>query len=279
MKDLKPATLEQFFYWINERHRIFLNRQAGLSKPWTTDPILQEYKFTNAFRQLDRGTVWLTENFILPHLNDKELLLFNIAWYRLFNWIGTGEAIGYVDHWNRSSFVEVLKKYRTAGSQVFTNAHMTHGEKGRDKIETMADAMNVLWDNRHDIYTVARKTKSLEKVFFEFITIRSIGKFIGYEIVTDLRHTPILNDAHDIMSWANTGPGAKRGMYRLASVLPADGLLGMQHLLQIAGNYLEPHVPPALEIREIEHSLCEFDKYMRVWHKEGTPRMKYNGKE
>jgi len=277
MKDLKPATIAQFFYWINERHRIYLNRQKGQPKPWTADPILQQYKFTNAFRQLDTGTVWLTEYFIKPYWHGADLLLFNIAWYRLFNWIGTGSVVGYIGHWNRPSFVEVLKKHRAAGNQVFTNAHMTHGEKGRDKIETMADAMNVLWDQRQAFYLLARESKSLEKVFKEIIQIRSIGKFIGYEIITDLRHTPILNDATDIMTWANPGPGAKRGMYRLREHLPADGILGMQHLLQISPNFIQPHVP-TLEMRDIEHSLCEFDKYMRVFHGEGTPRMKYNGK-
>ena len=36
--------------------------------------------------------------------------------------------------------------------------------------------------------------------------------------------------------------------------------------------------PKALDMRTIEHSLCEFDKYMRVKKSEGTPRSKFNGK-
>jgi hypothetical protein len=32
---------------------------------------------------------------------------------------------------------------------------------------------------------------------------------------------------------------------------------------------------PSVEMRDIEHSLCEFDKYERVRLGEGRPRMKY----
>jgi hypothetical protein len=49
--------IERFFYWINERHRIYEAKAAGQPWPWTADWILQKYKFTNAFRELDKTTV------------------------------------------------------------------------------------------------------------------------------------------------------------------------------------------------------------------------------
>jgi hypothetical protein len=63
-KDLTHAEESLFWYWISERHSIFLRRQEGKPKPWTDDPILRDYKFTNPFRENDRGTVWLRENFL-----------------------------------------------------------------------------------------------------------------------------------------------------------------------------------------------------------------------
>jgi hypothetical protein len=42
-----------------------------------------------------------------------------------------------------------------------------------------------------------------------------LGPFLAYEIVTDLRFTALLENAPDIMTWANPGPGAKRGITRL----------------------------------------------------------------
>src|SRR5690606_30251911 len=45
--------------WMNERHRIWVRRNAGHKWPWTEDPILREYKFTNVFREYDAVTLEL----------------------------------------------------------------------------------------------------------------------------------------------------------------------------------------------------------------------------
>ena len=106
---------------------------------------------------------------------------------------------------------------------------------------------------------------------------------MAYEMVSDMRHTRLLEDATDIRTWANPGPGAKRGLQRLG--LPykkdADAITSMRSLLALTDDgyhyTLAPHVPRPLEMRDIEHSLCEFDKYCRVKFGEGEPRSKYNG--
>ena len=41
------------------------------------------------------------------------------------------------------------------------------------------------------------------------------GGFHSYEIVTDLRHTYLLENASDINLWANIGPGCRRGLARI----------------------------------------------------------------
>jgi hypothetical protein len=48
----------------------------------------------------------------------------------------------------------------------------------------------------------------------------------------------------------------------------------MQWLLSIAYHFYEGP-KRNFEMREIEHSLCEFDKYERVRNKQGAPRSKY----
>src|SRR5688572_4087066 len=112
MKDLHPAPVTLFWHWINERHSIYIKRSMGHKRPWTEDVILQQYKFTNVFRQLDKGTVWLTEHFINPSLENEvslDVIFFNIAWYRLFNWIPTGENVGFQIEYYRRDVSNVLK--------------------------------------------------------------------------------------------------------------------------------------------------------------------------
>ena len=89
---------------------------------------------------------------------------------------------------------------------------------------------------------------------------------MSYELVTDLRHTYYLHDAEDIMTWANAGPGAMRGLNRIHgrdlddTSKKHDWCHEMRELLNIA--WMKYSLD--FELREIEHSLCEFDKYERV---------------
>jgi hypothetical protein len=52
MSERSPT--ERFFAYARERYWIKLRRDQGLPAPWTTDPILQQYRFCNVFRADDR---------------------------------------------------------------------------------------------------------------------------------------------------------------------------------------------------------------------------------
>lgn len=275
---LTAAPEDLFWYWVTERHRIHLRRVNGVAKPWTKDAILRDYKFTNVFRQLDRGTLWLTWHFLAKHGDDgAELIVFNVGWYRLFNWTGTGALLGWQTRWRPETAIRKLRQAKKRGEQIFTGAHIVWGPKGQPKIEGVVENATELWKVRKRVASAARFWRSLEATFDELTKVQGIGDFIAYEIVSDLRHTPVLNQARDINTWANVGPGALRGLRRLDPEMKTrDGLARMRELLarsraQIPDNF------PAMELRDIEHSLCEFDKYCRVKFGEGRPRSKYPG--
>ena len=111
---------------------------------------------------------------------------------------------------------------------------------------------------------------------------------MAYEIVCDLRYTDLLENADDIMTWCNPGPGCIRGLYRIAreeiknksnATSPPklkDWLDRMRWLLSHAKNRLPTH-RKRLEMRDIEHSLCEFDKYERARLDDGKLKRKYKG--
>jgi hypothetical protein len=116
----------------------------------------------------------------------------------------------------------------------------------------------------------------------------TVGPFVAYEIACDLRHTRILFNATDKLTWANTGPGAARGIHRLLTgrfakpkKLKIDYNAVMVDLLKRSKYQLKSHVRDCgwpFEMREIEHSLCEWDKYRRVQKGEGKPRSLYHAK-
>ena len=109
---------------------------------------------------------------------------------------------------------------------------------------------------------------------------------MAYEVVTDLRHTCLLENAEDIMTWANAGPGAMRGLNRLTgrdlsfSQRSHDWNKEMVDLYDVAIDRIHYGMcsikpEPNYELREIEGGLCEFDKYSRMVKQEGRTRSIY----
>ncbi|MEO8686056.1 MAG: nucleotide kinase domain-containing protein [Devosia sp.] len=55
---------ETYWRFAAERQRIFFKRLNGGVYPWSEDPILNEYKFTNVYRAADRVSQYLIKNVI-----------------------------------------------------------------------------------------------------------------------------------------------------------------------------------------------------------------------
>jgi hypothetical protein len=64
----RPPTQSSVFdtYWrfAVERQNVFLRRVRGESPPWTIDPVIATYKFTNAYRASDRVSQYLIRRVI-----------------------------------------------------------------------------------------------------------------------------------------------------------------------------------------------------------------------
>lgn len=278
--DFEPgtSTIQEYFQFIGERHQIYLNRKAGKPKPWTDDPILQQYKFTNVYRQLDRGTVALRNLLQRVRGRDTSMVMWTIGWYRLFN------LDSHANHWTllAPTFTELrdyLYRAYKNGEKIFTSAHMTTGRSGEDKIDTYLRAAEQFWDRRFELMDFVRSGWSMEGIFHKFLEFYMVGKFVAYEMACDVRFAPgIHNEASDMNLWANVGPGAARGLRRLGL---KEELASMVTLLHESKTGLPPHVFDCewpWELREIEHCLCEFDKYCRAKRGEGRPRQNYDGR-
>ena len=272
---IREEGIKNFFKYINERHSIYLRRQSGVSYPWTNDPILQEYSFCNVYRELDKVTVWIRENWREPYAGHSNLP-FAMAVARQINWPDTLEEIGFPETWEPEKVKAIMQARKDRGEKVYTGAYMLTGTLGGTKIEQTVDKiLTPLYNNKPSIMCY-----SLEETWKQYLPYAGFSGFMAYEVVTDLRHTKILNKAEDIMTWANPGPGAKRGLNRIhlreleQTVTKPQLNFEMQQLLQYSPDYLDGHMQP-LEMRDIEHCLCEFDKYERVRLGQGRPRAKY----
>lgn len=294
----RASQLKMFWYWMRERHAIYLKRfKEKEPHPWTKDKILTEYKFTNVYRQLDRVSLAWQDRYVHLLNRGKKLknsdILFHCIMFRLFNLPETYDALFYGitgrKDWNLKKAIKILEQRRDEDhEQIFTGAYIvSNGNRTESKIQVICEAVDYAYKRKIRLANKIKRKKSMEKAVEILQCIPTVGSFVAYEIACDLRFTKVLNNARDVLAWANPGPGAKRGIRRLLygsaekkGGKPIDWNSAMRELLTMVPKDLQKHLDMTkegvpFEMREIEHSLCEFDKYMRVKNGEGKPRSRY----
>lgn len=275
--------VESFFKYARDRENIRLKREAGEPPPWTTDPILGRYRFCNIFREDDVTTKWIKENLRDP-LRKSNNVFFAMTAARLFNRIEVLEKIADPLRNPTDTVLDQIRNRLKGVQPVVTGAYIVKTPDDMVKLEgvlmILKPALIHMRELEHSAYLRTTHSRLMEYPY--------IGSFIAYEIVTDLRHTDFLCNAPDITTWAAAGPGAARGLARVyekpintwnhASGADQDIMLElMQQLLQYSK--MNEHWPkdwPKWEMREVEHTLCEFDKYERSRLGEGRPKQRFS---
>ena len=205
--------VEKFFYWIEERHKIYQKKERGDEWPWTEDKILQKYKFTNPFRENDKTTVWFRNNIRDPYKKSSKVIMATVI-FRWFNLIETGNTLienNLLEDWDSDRAYEVIKPQ----SKWITGAYMIKSPTGLDKIKGISQCINNLWKDREELIERFESADNLHDMWFRLTGYSHLGGFLSYEVITDLRHTYLGWDAKDIYTWANAGPGAMRGLNRI----------------------------------------------------------------
>lgn len=275
-------TMLDFWGFIRERQSIWWRRQAGLDiPPWTSDPILRDYWFTNVFRELDPGTRPLFE--IMGSGEEAEWRLFNASMYRRINvpgtWAETGGLVfGGID------LRAALERREASGEQVFTNAWQVRTVIGPPP-GSFIDRLVRLADEQQPIMNALAKALSNCGTFrcaVEMLRDRlsATGTFMAYQLAQDLTYgsDPIVRGSVD--EWAPIAGGASWGMSKVRpdafDTLPktptaargnstarreriAKELRDSQPHDLLSGVAAPGH--ERLTLSAIEHSLCEYGKY------------------
>lgn len=294
----KLSPLDRFLYWIRERHQIHLKRKAGMPKPWTNDQVLQSYFFTNPYRENDKVTVWFRENIREPLRNDSHVLMATVI-FRWFNLPETGTVLlGYPPgqsnlllDWNKAEAIKRLDEKRKIGMKIFTGAfNISNSGSTKPKINRVCeDYIQPAWEHREKLLAKFLLPMSfgkglsanMQEAHYELMKLPGLrgSGFMAYEVVCDLRYTYLLEHAPDKCSWSNPGPGAKRGLNRLLGrPLEASVKDWPEQSMRLLNNVqARLSKMPAFEMREVEHSLCEWDKYERARLQDGHMKRRYAG--
>ncbi len=288
------CSMPGLLYFIWEREAIRLAKENGHPAPWTADPVLQKYKFTNIRRRDDRVSQWVIKH--LMQLNENRLdLWFTLLVARLVNWPPTLQALiqsGVLPcspaKFDAARFESVLEALRATGVKVYSGAYMLYPTKnpGINKARTVAKYIigsvvqnaslihNELW--REDLEAGG----SIERFVAALSTCFGVSTFMAGQVAADLTYHPDshLSCAADLYSYAPMGPGSLRGLNYLHGRAPFAAWKsgGFTSALQDINNSIANELNITdLTLHDVQNCMCEYSKYCRTVLGEGKPKNTY----
>ena len=282
MIKLVDSELASMAAWITERESIRAKKEAGLPKPWTTDPFLRDFRWCNVRRMDDRVSRELLAAWYAPSVSSETTLIAAVLG-RLINW--TSSLLEITDggpfelrHLDRARAVLTARAER--GEKDFTGAYIVPGIPGKTKVDSVCDLAALVSVEASNVLT-----SSMRGTWANLTKFQGLGSFLAGQVVADMAHLPVGRSWADSRTWAPIGPGSARGMNRLMG-RPKDRPLHQAEfeiLLPELMSILKELVPTIWEDRkllamDIQNVACEYDKSRRLQLGEGSVRSRYDGK-
>ena len=290
---LNKRGIEHLYDFITERHSIYKKREKGLPAPWTDNPVLQNYKFTNVRREHDRTTKHLINTISKnPNLTYEQKIINTIV-YRLYCKIETADVIDLSKPLSLDKLDEYNNRLSQLKTPLYTNAYNTGGLKYAQRlafpeiqtaVRPIATAFN-LFSTRPDFDSPSTIVEWLSSA-------NGIGFFLSYQIFVDFTYIDEFpfSENHFVIA----GPGAQIGLLHIYT--DADGMNHEQQLFYLTQNLerLFKKIRPEFDINElfddlpeydrkfnvmsIQNCMCELGKYIRTVDGLGRPKVTYNGR-
>lgn len=274
---------DTFWLFAARRQAAFMQRLGGAPPPWTDDPILGHYRFTNVYRASDRVSQYLIRHVIYHGSQLAEEVVFRTLLFKLFNRIETWErlvvAVG-VPSWRSFDFeryATVLDGMAASGESVYSGAYIMPSpafgqqRKYRNHLHLLRHIMSDRGPRR-----IAQAT-TLRDVFESLRAYPSLGDFLAYQFTIDLNYSDVIDFSE--MDFVIAGPGARSGLQKC---FVGRAGLSESDLIRVVVDLADSELARLglrfaslwgrrLHLIDCQNLFCEVDKYARVAHPE------YNG--
>lgn len=284
LRPLKPTRVfSTYWRFAAERQRVFLRRARGFPAPWTTDPVIQANKFTNAYRASDRVSQYLIRNVIYDGDYDLRDTVFRVLLFKIFNRIDTWELlvkefgeISFSGTYSFEKYDNVLSAAMARGQCLYSAAYiMPSGGKG--SIYRRKHQMHLRLIERmmaEDLPGKLRDSKNMMRGFELLREYPTIGDFLAYQYVTDINYSTMTDFRES--DFGVPGPGARDGIRKCFS--DTGGLNESELIKFISERQIECFAAVnvqfptlwgrPLQLIDCQNLFCEVDKYARVAHPE-----------
>ena len=214
-----PSTVyDTYWRFATERQQVYFNRLSSDHGPWTSDPVLSEYKFTNAYRAADRVSQYLIREVIYSGTFDRLDTAFRILLFKVFNKIETWELLSArfgalsTATFNVDRFDAALTEAMRAGSRIYSAAYIMPNaprlKEGSYKHRTHLDLLKGAVQS--GLLQQLTEATSMQQVYELLLSLPSFGPFLAYQYAVDLNYSAISEFSEN--EFVQPGPGALNGL-------------------------------------------------------------------
>lgn len=277
----RPQTTKVYdLYWqfAYKRQEAFFNRLKGNVGCISDDPVIQKYKFTNAYRATDRVSQYLIKNVIYKD-NDysNEDILFRILLFKLFNKIETWQylenAVGDITlkSFNIDKYDSLLRELLNEKIRIYSAAYiMPSGKSAFGNALKHRNNLELLDLMMHDNLSLKiAKADSLSKLYSILLDYPSIGPFLAFQYAIDINYSELCDFSE--MSFVVAGPGAKSGIQKTFVCDKYDYEYFIKYVadhqeeeFERRGYKFQTLFGRPLQLIDCQNLFCETDKYSRI---------------
>lgn len=215
---IRNKVFDTYWYFAFQRQEIFYKRLSQEPQPWTSDPILSEFKFCNAYRASDRVSQYLIGKVIYSKKFSEPDTIFRILLFKLFNkietWQGLEQQFGEISlaNFNSGQYGDYLEKQIQNGCKIYSNAYISCANKafGFDRKHLNHLALIHQMFNQDHLPAKIVAAPNFKTVFELLRSYPLIGSFMAYQLATDLNYSEVINFSENQFTVA--GPGSQRGI-------------------------------------------------------------------
>lgn len=276
----RSPVFDTYWRFAAARQAVYQRRLAGEGAPWTTDPILASYRFTNCYRATDRVSQFLIRHVAYCGSQTPEELVFRILLFKFFNKISTWEALR--EEFGRISlnsfepetwgaYLVELSQTRPiySAAYVIPQPAMGTSRKASNHLRLLARMIEQNLSN--SLVSCA----SMEEAFELLRSYSGIGNFLAYQFLIDLNYSTLLD--FDEMDFVVAGPGARDGITKCFGAAAAG--LAPQIIRYMSESQDDQFARLGLRFDRLggkrpltlvdcQNLFCETDKYARATHPE-----------
>ena len=269
---------DSFWNFAYKRQEAFFNRLDNKPAPWSDDPIIQKFKFTNAYRAIDRVSQYLIKNVIYSSkIYSGDDIAFRILLFKFFNKIETWEYLENIfgeitySKFDQEKFGNALDELIYKKEKIYSAAYIMpsgvssfgFNKKHRNNLALIDFIM------RDKLPLKIAQSKSLEELYKSLLEYPMLGSFLAFQYSIDLNYSELCDFSE--MSFVVAGPGAKSGIDKCFKAVSNN----YEYFIRYVADCQEEEFKKRgldfktlfgrpLQLIDCQNLFCETDKYSRV---------------